>query len=96
LTVEYKGEKVPTDAERASIEEAANKKVKENLFVEITEMDRAAAEAQFAKEFVNGQNIYEKKQPPASLVRPKTSIFWSMHFVSRLGIDLRVCQSNHV
>ena len=83
--------KSPSDAERKQIEEAANKKAQEKLFVDLTEMDRKAAEDQYAKEPVNGQNIYEKRRPPESLVRASVLNFC---FFSRTLSIFRILVTN--
>jgi len=64
--VAYAGPK-PADSDLKVLQDLVNKLVVEGRAVEVAEMDRKAAEAFYTKNPVNGQYIYEKKEPPASV-----------------------------
>jgi hypothetical protein len=66
VTVAYAGAK-PADADLKVLQDRVNKLIAEDRPVEVTEQDRKAAEALYTKSPVNGQYIYEKKEPPASV-----------------------------
>lgn len=62
----YAGPK-PADSDLKVLQDRVNKLIVEGRAVEVTEMERKAAEAFYTKNPVNGQYIYEKKEPPASV-----------------------------
>ena len=62
----YAGPK-PADSDLKVLQDRVNKLIVEARPVEVTEMERKAAEAFYMKNPVNGQYIYEKKEPPAGV-----------------------------
>lgn len=65
LIVEYDGT-MPADSIRTEVADLANKQMKTDLVVEVHKLARSEAESKF-KSRVNGQFIYEKRAPPASV-----------------------------
>jgi hypothetical protein len=65
VVVAYAGPK-PADTDLKVIQDRVNKLILDSIPVEVTEQDRKTAEAHYTKNPVNGQFIYEKKEPPAS------------------------------
>lgn len=66
VIVAYAGPK-PEDSDLKVLTDLVNKMIASNKPVEVAEMDRKEAEAHYTKNPVNGQFIYEKKEPPASV-----------------------------
>lgn len=66
VIVAYAGAK-PNDADLKTLTDAVNKLIAENKPVQVSEMNRKEAEATYTKSPVNGQFIYEKKEPPATV-----------------------------
>jgi hypothetical protein len=69
VCVEYANADSPKEDVLAQIQEHVTKKIRDNVPVVIDELDRKEAEEKYRKDNVNGQFIYEKRQPPASIVR---------------------------
>lgn len=66
VIVAYAGPK-PNDSDLKILTDAVNKLIALNKPVEVVEMDRKEAEIHYTKNPVNGQYIYEKREPPASV-----------------------------
>lgn len=66
VVVAYAGPK-PADSDVKLLQDRVNKFIADSIPVEVSEQDRKTAEAHYTKTPVNGQFIYEKKEPPASV-----------------------------
>lgn len=66
MIVAYAGAK-PNDADLKVLTDAVNKLIGENKPVSVAEMSRTEAESHYTKNPVNGQYIYEKREPPAGV-----------------------------
>jgi hypothetical protein len=66
VVVAYAGPK-PADSDLPIIQDRVTEMIGKALPVEVSEQDRKTAEVHYTKNPVNGQFIYEKKEPPATV-----------------------------
>jgi alanyl-tRNA synthetase len=104
LAVEYTHEQPPTEADVKKIETLANEKIKENVPIEIKQMERKAAEEYYRAHPVNETFIYDKYPVPSHVntLNILTIPDWNVNcvtgpYLSRTGElnGLKILRLNH-
>jgi alanyl-tRNA synthetase len=105
LAVEYNHAQPPSEAEIQKIEALANQKIKENVPIEIKQMDRKLAEEYYRTHPVNETFIYDKFPVPAHITTLNilTIPEWNVNCVTgeylkhtgEIGSELKILRLNH-